>query len=162
MSIAAQRLSVRGRDCSRQNDILLPKKHPSAFFGTPLGKLSDQCRRRHAGGDRLHDIGMRARQRRRCVRLQFPGRRAHDAVYDRSRTSHAVNLFDMSEKYADVFTHRRTVLRARAKSRTRPQRQQAPRSSHPSYAREVHHEIMRHTLTNRRTALMAGGARCCS
>jgi isochorismate hydrolase len=26
----------------------------------------------------------------------------HDAVYDRSRTSHAVNLFDMSEKYADV------------------------------------------------------------
>jgi isochorismate hydrolase len=25
-----------------------------------------------------------------------------DAVYDRSRVSHAVNLFDMSEKYADV------------------------------------------------------------
>jgi isochorismate hydrolase len=25
-----------------------------------------------------------------------------DAVYDRSFTSHAVNLFDMSEKYADV------------------------------------------------------------
>jgi isochorismate hydrolase len=27
-----------------------------------------------------------------------------DAVYDRSHTSHAVNLFDMSEKYADVMT----------------------------------------------------------
>ena len=26
----------------------------------------------------------------------------HDAVYDRSATSHAVNLFDMAEKYADV------------------------------------------------------------
>jgi len=26
----------------------------------------------------------------------------HDAVYDRSQVSHAVNLFDMSEKYADV------------------------------------------------------------
>ena len=25
-----------------------------------------------------------------------------DAVYDRSHVSHAVNLFDMSEKYADV------------------------------------------------------------
>ena len=25
-----------------------------------------------------------------------------DAVYDRSQASHAVNLFDMSEKYADV------------------------------------------------------------
>jgi isochorismate hydrolase len=27
-----------------------------------------------------------------------------DAVYDRSATSHAVNLFDMAEKYADVMT----------------------------------------------------------
>ena len=27
-----------------------------------------------------------------------------DAVYDRSKVSHAVNLFDMSEKYADVMT----------------------------------------------------------
>jgi maleamate amidohydrolase len=27
-----------------------------------------------------------------------------DAVYDRSQTSHAVNLFDMSSKYADVLT----------------------------------------------------------
>ena len=28
----------------------------------------------------------------------------HDAVYDRSATSHAVNLFDMASKYADVGT----------------------------------------------------------
>ena len=28
----------------------------------------------------------------------------NDAVYDRSVASHAVNLFDMSEKYADVMT----------------------------------------------------------
>jgi hypothetical protein len=27
-----------------------------------------------------------------------------DAVYDRSQVSHAVNLFDMSEKYADVMS----------------------------------------------------------
>jgi isochorismate hydrolase len=27
-----------------------------------------------------------------------------DAVYDRGATSHAVNLFDMAEKYADVMT----------------------------------------------------------
>ncbi len=27
-----------------------------------------------------------------------------DAVYDRSQVSHSVNLFDMSEKYADVMT----------------------------------------------------------
>jgi hypothetical protein len=28
----------------------------------------------------------------------------HDAVYDRSPTFHAVNLFDMAQKYADVTT----------------------------------------------------------
>jgi maleamate amidohydrolase len=27
-----------------------------------------------------------------------------DAVYDRSKTSHAVNLFDMAAKYAEVMT----------------------------------------------------------
>ena len=27
-----------------------------------------------------------------------------DAVYDRSQVSHSVNLFDMSEKYADVMS----------------------------------------------------------
>ena len=27
-----------------------------------------------------------------------------DAVFDRSQVSHAVNLFDMAEKYADVMT----------------------------------------------------------
>ena len=31
----------------------------------------------------------------------------HDAVYDRSATSHAVNLFDMAAKYADVGHHGR-------------------------------------------------------
>ena len=28
----------------------------------------------------------------------------YDAVYDRSATSHAVNLFDMASKYADVLS----------------------------------------------------------
>jgi len=35
----------------------------------------------------------------------------HDAVYDRSDTSHAVNLFDMSAKYADVMTTSETLSR---------------------------------------------------
>ena len=34
--------------------------------------------------------------------LNFKVAVPHDAVYDRSATSHAVNLFDMAEKYADV------------------------------------------------------------
>jgi isochorismate hydrolase len=36
---------------------------------------------------------------------------AEDAVYDRSRVSHAVNLFDMSEKYADVAPTREVLAR---------------------------------------------------
>ena len=88
----------------RETDILLPKKHPSAFFGTPLASyLID------AGADTLVVTGCTTSG---CVRgsvvdgfaYNFRVAVPHDAVYDRSATSHAVNLFDMSEKYADVAT----------------------------------------------------------
>jgi isochorismate hydrolase len=39
---------------------------------------------------------------------------AEDAVYDRSQVSHAVNLFDMSEKYADVAPAREVLARLAA------------------------------------------------
>ncbi len=86
----------------RENDILLPKKHPSAFFGTPLASYLI-----NAGADTLVVTGCTTSG---CVRgsvvdafaYNFRVAVPHDAVYDRSATSHAVNLFDMSEKYADV------------------------------------------------------------
>ena len=104
-------MTVRGRRATSSSprsrrsddDILLPKKHPSAFFGTPLASYLIELRRRHAGGDRLHDQRLRARL---AWSMRSPTISAwlvpHDAVYDRSQTSHAVNLFDMAEKYADV------------------------------------------------------------
>lgn len=83
-------------------DVLLPKKHPSAFFGTALASHLIDLQ-----ADTLVVTGCTTSG---CVRgsvvdafsLNFKVQVPHDAVYDRSAVSHAVNLFDMSEKYADV------------------------------------------------------------
>ncbi|MEO3473692.1 isochorismatase family protein [Roseomonas sp. CAU 1739] len=85
-------------------DILLPKKHPSAFFGTPLASYLIDL-----GADTLVVTGCTTSG---CVRgsvvdgfaYNFKVVVPHDAVYDRSRVSHAVNLFDMASKYADVMS----------------------------------------------------------
>ena len=86
----------------REGEVLIPKKHPSAFFATPLvSHLID------LGVDTLVVTGCTTSG---CVRgsvvdafaLNFRAVVPHDAVYDRSATSHAVNLFDMASKYADV------------------------------------------------------------
>lgn len=86
------------------SEILLPKKHPSAFFGTALtSHLID------LNVDTLIITGCSTSG---CVRssvvdafsLNFKVNVPEDAVYDRSQVSHAVNLFDMSEKYADVLS----------------------------------------------------------
>jgi nicotinamidase-related amidase len=86
----------------REGDVLLPKKHPSAFFATPLvSHLVD------LGVDTLVVTGCTTSG---CVRgsavdgfaYNFHVLVPHDCVYDRSQTSHAVNLFDMAAKYADV------------------------------------------------------------
>jgi len=92
-------------------DVLLPKKHPSAFFGTALASHLIDLQ-----ADTLIVTGCTTSG---CVRgsvvdafsLNFKVFVPQDAVYDRSQVSHAVNLFDMSEKYADVGTTDDIVVR---------------------------------------------------
>lgn len=106
---AIMNIPVHGYDfvkevAPREGDVLLPKKHPSAFFGTALTS--------HLIDLQVDTLVVTGCTTSGCVRgsvvdafsLNFKVAVPQDAVYDRSQVSHAVNLFDMSEKYADVST----------------------------------------------------------
>jgi nicotinamidase-related amidase len=102
MGVAQKGYEFVAEVAPREGDILIPKKHPSAFFATPLvSHLID------LGVDTLVVTGCTTSGCVRCsvvdafsynFRVVVPW----DCVYDRSATSHAVNLFDMASKYADV------------------------------------------------------------
>jgi len=102
MGVAAKGYQFVPEVAPHERDILLPKKHPSAFFGTPLvSYLID------LGVDSLVVTGCTTSG---CVRGSVVDAFAYnfrctvpiECVYDRSATSHAVNLFDMASKYAEV------------------------------------------------------------
>ena len=88
----------------RPGDVLLPKKHPSAFFGTPLISYLVGL-----GVDTLVVTGATTSG---CVRgtvvdgfsYNFKCIVAADAVYDRTPTVHQANLFDIAQKYGDVLS----------------------------------------------------------
>lgn len=85
-------------------DILIPKYHPSAFFGTALASHLVNL-----GADTVVVAGCTTSG---CVRatvvdafsLNYKVLVPQECVFDRSAVSHAVNLFDMASKYADVVT----------------------------------------------------------
>lgn len=97
-------------------ELVLPKTQASAFFGTPLATYLIG-----AGVDSLVVTGCTTSG---CVRasvvdacaLNFKSIVPSDAVYDRSPTSHAVNLFDIASKYADVMPTEAAIERLRALS----------------------------------------------
>jgi maleamate amidohydrolase len=102
MEIAQQGYDFVPPLAPQPGDILLPKKHPSAFFGTPLASYLINL-----GVDTLVVTGCSTSG---CVRgtvvdgfaYNFRVTVPQECVYDRSDTAHAVNLFDMAYKYADV------------------------------------------------------------
>lgn len=84
------------------DDILVPKRHPSAFFGTSLASyLFDQ---------RIDTLIVCGCTTSGCIRATVTDGFSYnlriavpeECVYDRSELSHAVNLFDMDSKYAQV------------------------------------------------------------
>jgi maleamate amidohydrolase len=84
------------------SDIVVSKRYASAFFGTPLMTYLNDL-----DVDTLLITGCTTSG---CVRATvidgfsygFKVIVVEDAVYDRGEVSHAINLFDMSSKYADV------------------------------------------------------------
>lgn len=103
MNIASKGYEFVEEIAPRDGDVLLPKKHPSAFFGTPLASYLVQL-----GVDSLVVVGCSTSG---CVRstvidafsYNYKVSVPSDAVYDRSQVIHDVNLFDLDQKYADVY-----------------------------------------------------------
>lgn len=85
-----------------ENDLVLSKKKPSAFFGTPLTSYLIDLK-----VDTVIVVGCTTSG---CVRATvidgfsygFRMVVPEEGVFDRFEISHAVNLFDMNAKYADV------------------------------------------------------------
>lgn len=102
MTVAADGYHFVAEVAPRDGDVLLPKRHPSAFFGTPLASYLIGL-----GADTLVVTGCTTSG---CVRssvadafsYNFKVTVPNDAVYDRATVVHEANLFDMAQKYADV------------------------------------------------------------
>lgn len=83
-------------------DVVIRKTKPSVFYGTPL--LSSLIDRK------IDTVVVTGCTTSGCVRATVVDAFSHgfstvvadDAVFDRGEISHAVNLFDMDQKYADV------------------------------------------------------------
>lgn len=83
-------------------DILLPKTAPSAFFGTPLVKYLNSLK--------IDTLFMVGNTTSGCIRASaidgysndYKVIVAHEGCYDRAPMLHAVNLFDIASKYAEV------------------------------------------------------------
>ncbi|QHE89400.1 isochorismatase family protein (plasmid) [Hydrogenophaga sp. BPS33] len=102
MGVAAKGYEFPPQVAPMAGDVLLPKKHPSAFFGTAL------CS--HLIDHQVDTVVVVGCSTSGCVRgtavdafsLNFKVAIPQECVYDRSITSHKVNLFDLAQKYADV------------------------------------------------------------
>lgn len=101
-SIDAMGYDIVAEIAPHDGDVILPKRHASAFFGTALASYLIDF-----GIDTLIVTGATTSG---CIRAtvadafsyNYRTIVAYDCVFDRIQTSHGVSLFDMDAKYADV------------------------------------------------------------
>ncbi|MCC7227798.1 MAG: isochorismatase family protein [Burkholderiaceae bacterium] len=114
MGISAKGYEFVTEVAPKPGDVLIPKKHPSAFFGTALcSHLIDLA---------VDTVIVTGCTTSGCVRgtvvdafsLNFKVAVPYDCVYDRGITSHKVNLFDIAQKYADVMPATELITRLKA------------------------------------------------
>ena len=85
-----------------QGEIVLTKVSPSAFWGTPLAGLLT--------GLGVDTVVIAGESTSGCVRATVVDAKSHrlkvlvpeECVFDRDEAPHAINLFDIDQKYADV------------------------------------------------------------
>lgn len=86
----------------REGEVILSKKKPSAFYGTPL--IS------YLTANHIDTVIITGTTTSGCVRASVIDAFSYnykvivpeECVFDRGVASHAINLFDMQQKYADV------------------------------------------------------------
>lgn len=84
------------------DEVVIVKSAPSAFFGTPLTALLKEWE--------IDSLIVAGQSTSGCVRASVVDARSsrvavtvvEECVFDRTEASHAINLFDMNQKYADV------------------------------------------------------------
>ena len=101
-------------------EIVLRKTAPSAFWGTPLAG--------HLNAVRADTVIVAGQSTSGCVRATVVDAKSYrykvivpeECVFDRDEASHAINLFDLEEKYADVIPLDETLEYLRSVAPKRP------------------------------------------
>jgi len=89
----------------KPGDVVISKRYASAFFGTPLVT--------HLNNLNVNTLIVTGATTSGCVRASVSDAFSYgyyvaldeEAVFDRGVVSHAINLFDMNQKYANVMFH---------------------------------------------------------
>lgn len=97
-----RRFEIVDQAAPAEGEVLIRKAAPSVFFGTPLMSVLQ--------AKSVDTIVVCGQSTSGCVRATVVDGRSYrfnvivvaDAVYDRHESAHAMNLFDMQQKYADV------------------------------------------------------------